>query len=319
MARLDSSRKYLMTINNPVDHGFTHENIKKILSGFSGLEYWCLCDEVGEEKTPHIHVYVLFQNAVMFTTMKKRFYEAHIDKAYGSNQENRDYIRKEGKWLDDEKHETNLIDTFEESGELPPDRDTSIKETAAILEMVRNGASDYEILDAFPNAMNKLDKMERARQIIQAERYKNEFRKLKVIYLYGKTGVGKTRSIMEKYGYENCYRVTNYEHPFDGYKGQPIIIFEEFRSSLPISDMLIYLDGYPTMLPCRYADKQACYHTVYIISNIPLERQYPNIQIEEPGTWDAFKRRINESVCKMPPESNVLAWANEPYEEDRLC
>jgi hypothetical protein len=50
--------------------------------------------------------------------------------------------------------------------------------------------------------------------------------------------------------------------------------------------MLIYLDRHPAVLPCRYANKQARYTTVYIITNIPLERQYPQVQIDSPETWD---------------------------------
>ena len=107
MPRNPSSRKYLLTINNPIDHGFTHERIRAILNEFSGLRYFCMCDEVGEQGTPHTHVYVVFGNSVMFDTMHKKFYGVHIDKANGSNQENRDYVRKEGKWADDAKHETN--------------------------------------------------------------------------------------------------------------------------------------------------------------------------------------------------------------------
>ena len=52
------------------------------------------------------------------------------------------------------------------------------------------------------------------------------------------------------------------------------------------------------MLPCRYADRVACYTKVYILSNIPLEKQYPNVQLEEPASFDAFKRRLT-SVYRM--------------------
>ena len=61
---------------------------------------------------------------------------------------------------------------------------------------------------------------------------------------------------------------------------------------MSISDMLNYLDGYPVELPCRYANRVACYTKVYIISNISLEQQYPNVQAEYPETWNAFRRRI---------------------------
>ena len=97
---------------------------------------------------------------------------------------------------------------------------------------------------------------------------------------------------MERYGYENVYRVTDYKHPFDTYKGQDILIFEEFHSNIKIQDMLNYLDGYPLDLPCRYNNKVACYTKVYITSNMSLRDQYVNIQREYEETWNAFLRRI---------------------------
>ena len=98
MPRETSSRKYLLTINNPKEHGFDHALIRQNLGQLKGCIYWCMCDEVGEEGTPHTHIYAAFKNQVMFSTMKQRFYAAHIDAAKGSHRENRDYIRKEGKW-----------------------------------------------------------------------------------------------------------------------------------------------------------------------------------------------------------------------------
>ncbi|MEG0692291.1 MAG: replication protein [Oscillospiraceae bacterium] len=315
MARKPASRKYQLTINNPKDHGFSHEVIKQQLNGFSSIIYWCMCDEIGtEEKTYHTHIYVVFKNAVMFETLQKRFYGAHIEMVQGNNQENYDYIRKQGKWVDDEKGETNLSDTFEEFGELPPDRQAGEKETVRIYEMIKDGASNYDILEAFPNAMNRLEKIERARQTYISEKHKNEFRLLEVTYIYGETGTGKTRSVMEEYGYENVYRVTNYQHPFDGYKGQDVILFDEFRSSLPISDMLIYLDGYPVDLPCRYANKEARYTKVFLCTNIPLERQYPQIQYEQPTTWNAFNRRITYNYQLL--EDGTRYYPDSPFNEN---
>lgn len=293
MARKNASRKYQLTINNPKEHGFTHDKIKELLGLFPGIVYWCMCDEIGQEGTPHTHVYLVSKNAVMFQTIHTRFYGAHIEPALGSNKENRDYIRKEGKWVDDEKKESNLADTFEESGELPPEQQPFGSVSEEVYEMIKQGASNVEIMEAFPSAMNRLEKIERARQALIAEQQKTTFRRLEVTYIWGDSGAGKTRSVMEKYGYDKVYRVTNYEHPFDGYKGEDVIIFEEFRSSLKIEDMLNYLDGYPLQLPCRYADKVACYTKVYIISNIPLEEQYQLIQQNHLETWKAFLRRIH--------------------------
>lgn len=164
------------------------------------------------------------------------------------------------------------------------------------MQMVRDGKSNAEILEEIPTAFSKLHFIEQARQTLIQDKYKDTWRSLNVTYLWGDTGAGKTRSVMETYGYSKVYQVTNYDHPFDSYIGQDVIIFEEFRSSLRIDDMLKYLDGYPLMLPCRYADKVACYTKVFIISNISLEQQYPNVQVDNPETWAAFRRRIHEVI-----------------------
>ena len=108
---------------------------------------------------------------------------------------------------------------------------------------------------------------------------------------------------MEKYGYQNVYRVTDYDHPFDSYKGQDVIVFEEFRSSLKIQDMLNYLDGYPCELPCRYNNKLACFTKVYIITNISFNQQY----IKHSGR----KQRDLESV--LPPYSSFLHLYKSPW------
>lgn len=137
MARTPASRKYQITFNNPSLHDWSHVYVKNALSTLSSITYWCMCDEVGEEGTPHTHVFVIFRNAVEFKTLQKRFYGAHIEPAMGTNRDNHDYIRKEGKWAEDKKKETNLPDTFEEYGELPPDRRDNDKETYAIYKMLK--------------------------------------------------------------------------------------------------------------------------------------------------------------------------------------
>lgn len=180
-----------------------------------------------------------------------------------------------------------------------------MKQSEAILAMVEDGASDSEIVRTYPSAMYHLNRIEQTRQTFLGDTYREQWRTLHVEYIWGATGVGKTRSVMDKHGYKNVFRVTNYAHPFDGYRGERVLLFDEFRSSLPLADMLKYLDGYPLMLPCRYADKVACFTEVYIISNIPLEQQYPNVQVEEPASYAAFLRRINEKYEMLSEDADA--------------
>ena len=288
------SRKYQLTFNNPQEHGCSHEFINSVMNEKFNFTYYCLCDEVGENRTPHTHLFFYCENAVLFETVKKRFPTAHIEKAKGTNQENRDYIRKEGKYLNSEKKETNIIETFEEYGEMPIDTPTkNEKQCEAVLRMIDEGFTNAEIIRAVPSYATKIPHINTVRQTLLEEKNSKKWRDLDITYIYGETGTGKTRSVMEKYGYDNVYKTTNYQHPFDGYNGEDVILLDEFRSSIQFGDLLQFLDGYPCKLPARYTDKVACYTKVYIISNIKLCEQYKNIQTEQPQSWNGLIRRIN--------------------------
>jgi Putative viral replication protein. len=315
MAKDTQSRKWQLTINNPADKGYSHEVLKEKASFLKSLVYWCLSDEIGENKTYHIHFYLAFSSAVRFSTLQNLFEGAHFEMAKGTSQQNRDYVFKEGKWEKDKKKETNLSDTHEEYGEMPMERQGHRADIEDLYDMIKSGMSNYEIMETAPQYLLNIDKVEKVRQIVKEESYKTTFRNLKVDYIYGSTGVGKTRGIMELYGYQNVFRITDYEHPFDNYKGQDIVIFEEFRSSLRIQDMLNYLDGYPLELPCRYSNKIACFTKVYLITNIALSGQYEGIQRECKETWDAFLRRINRVICMQEKQSDIFT-VSEYFSKD---
>ncbi len=312
MAKDTRSRKYLLTINNPIDHNCSHEEIKKQLELFKGCKYWCMCDEVGEKGTAHTHVFIACNNTIRFSTVKERFPSARIDASKGTSQENRDYLLKEGKWEKDKKKETNLPDTFEEWGELPNERPGHRTDLADIMEMVKEGATNSEILESNSNILWNASKIDYIRQVFLLDKFKSVYRNMEVTYIYGETGVGKTRGIMEKHGYENVYMVSSYKkNPFDGYSGQDILLFDEYRSHFDTAEILRYLDGYPLMLPCRYNDKVACFTKVYITSNIPLEQQYNNLQKDEFESFKSFLRRITYVVEYMNTNFDVKLTTNE--------
>lgn len=148
--------------------------------------------------------------------------------------------------------------------------------------------------------------------MLRAVQYKSEFRKLAVTYVWGATGAGKTRSIMERHGYENVYRVTDYDHPFDTYAGQEVLMLDEYRGQFMIHQVLNFLDGYPLELPCRYANRIACYTVVYLVSNVDIYEQYPNIQREQPATWSAFLRRVH-GVTKFFSDGRQMEYTLQEY------
>lgn len=289
-------RKYLLTINNPGED-WTHEKLRGILETLQ-LKYWCMADEVGlEERTPHTHVFfVVKTSAIRFSTVKKLFPTAHIDPANGSSEENRAYVQKSGKWADDPKGETSVPDTFEEWGELPVEHPGTRTDLAILRQYIKDGLSNYEIIEINPDYMLNLDMIDRARLIIKEQQYREVFRELETVYIFGKTGTGKTRGVMEKYSYAGVYRVTDYAHPFDSYAGEDVLLLDEFNSQFKIQSLLNYLDGYPLTLPCRYTNRVACYTKVYIISNLCLSQQYTDVQYSSYETFAALLRRIHKVV-----------------------
>ena len=274
---MPQSRKWQLTVNNPLEKGLTHEVLKEALAKFTGMLYWCMCDEEGDEcETYHTHIYFVLRTATRHTVVDNRFPNIHREIVRGTSADNRAYVLKDGEKYQKQpdgsydytdtsgkQHKgKNYSDTFEEWGEMPQEHQGKSKDVERI----------YSI-------------------------FADSWRDLTVTYICGTTGVGKTRSVMDKFGYRNCYRVTDYKHPFDTYDGQDVLILEEYRSQFKIADILNYLDGYPLLLPCRYFNRQACFTKVFLITNVPLEDQYRTVSEE---SRNAFLRRIHKVVQHGP-------------------
>lgn len=127
--------------------------------------------------------------------------------------------------------------------------------------------------------------------------------------------------MFKTYGYEAIYRVSNWKNPFDGYKGQDILLLDEYNTSVPIVDMLKILEGYPLEVSARYSDKIAKFCKVFIVSNLALSKQHLTIQQEHPEQWAAFEARLS-SVSEMIYGGKLVVSKGVPpqldhYLEDR--
>lgn len=293
------SRKWSLVINNPLECGFDHNTICERLMLFFP-DYFCMADEIASTRTFHTHIYIYSHSPMRFNTIKGRFPTAHIEKTLGSSKENRDYILKVGKWENSDKSETRVEGSFYEYGELPKERAEKNPQMSELIENIKDGKRTAEIIEEAPSYAFRVRDIEVLRETLLSEEYANDNRNLEVTYIFGASGTGKTRGIFEKHGAVNICRITNYRAGkgvnFDAYKGQDVLVFEEFNSQIPIEDMLNFLDIYPLQLPARYSDKTACYTKVYITSNIPINEQYKDVQVYHPETWNAFLRRIHRVI-----------------------
>lgn len=276
------SRGWLLTNNYKESEPLENNELLNLIKNIPGIVYTAFQLEQGEQGTKHHQIFIYFKHAKTFETIKKLFPKAHIDPIKGTPQQASDYCTKED----------SRIGEPIKWGELPiQGKRTDIEDMVSMLE---DGYTLKDLRQTYPSQYLRYgDRFKSLRQDILQENYGNIYRLLNVVYLYGEPGIGKTRYIAEKYGYENIYVATDYEHPFDSYDGEPVIVFEEFRDSLPISQMLHYLDGQPIKLPARYTNRVACYVKVYIVSNWKFEDQYTWIKNQDIQTYKAFRRRIS--------------------------
>jgi len=190
------SRKWIITINNPLEHGFSHDEIRNCLQSIRGKSlYWCMCDEEGDEcETLHTHIFLYRSSAFTAAQIEKLFPKCHRDKGYGTPQEIRDYIRKEGDKfqktedgsydyvdVNGKRHRgVNFIDTFEEFGILPVEHQGKSAASELIVSLIREGASNREIVDAVNSAYKDIEKIERVRSMYRDAEYANKWRDLEV-------------------------------------------------------------------------------------------------------------------------------------------
>jgi hypothetical protein len=255
------------------------QNIHQVIYFIMAIE---VCPTTGKT---HGQGYIRFRHAVSMTAVKERLNskQIHLEQKRGTEYEAASYC-----WKDAEP--------FIEIGERPTE-DSSEKDSSVwdvILRMLQDGATARDIMMEYPAAYARYKSGIEAMRMELIAGSINTWREVNVQYLWGATGVGKTRAILDSMeDPADAYRVTDYKNPFDNYRGQQLIIFEEFRSSIQIEKMLIYLDGYIHELPCRYANKVSAWTDVVIITNIPPIQQFVNVQQNHPETFAAWERRID--------------------------
>lgn len=294
-------RNWVFTINNPQQ---SETELLEYLKTLSHIKYVAFGREIGDgtEENPngteHYQGYIEFSTPKWWSVIKGYFSEpnvkpnAHIDFRKGTRKQAHDYVFKINEYAD--KAHTKIGDTFY-FGEFVDDGERS--DINQLREMIEEGATDIELAETATKSFARyLPFVDRYRQALIKEKFgKTRRLNLEVIYIYGSTGLGKTRWVLDTYGDGNVYRITDYDDfPFDNYDGEDVVIFEEFRSQVKIDKMLNYLDVYSLRLRARYNNKTACYTKVFIVSNWKPSEQYKKIQEEHPKTWQAFTRRIHK-------------------------
>ena len=250
-----TSRGWCFTWNNPSHKVLFPDGLPE------QIKYIVYQLEKGEKGTQHIQGYIYFNKPVRFSAVKKltfkttegeevkAFQQAHIEKARGTAEQNKAYCTKaegrlEGPW---------------EIGNIPKQgARTDLHEAAE--ELMRSGdirAIDSAVFLKYASGCLKLA------ALAPPPRRDN----LKVITLIGPTGIGKSYAVHDMYPDIYIANMGNSGLWWDGYTGQKVIMFEEFKGQVELQKMLQILDPYPLRLEIKGGLVPARYTLVFITSN----------------------------------------------------
>lgn len=245
--------------------------------------------EKGTSETEYRHwqIYIENRSPIRFETLQKKFPKGHFERRTGTKEACYRYVTKT---------ETSLGVRISRGDMKIQDKKPG---RAELLEQYRiqiltGQTTVSKLILEDSNALPH----ERSLRVLENEYRKKlckgRIRDVEVHYIYGATGVGKTRMIYDRYKghYDDLYVVGDYSHPFDQYDNEDCLVFDEFSGQINFEYLLKILDRYPIELRARYMNKYANFTKVFILSNLPIEDCYPSKFHESKQQWDALLRRI---------------------------
>lgn len=283
MKKDPQSRRWILTLPFA---DYPQETVEEALRPYA---YVGQLEAGGKTAYKHWQVYIQNKGAIRFSTLKRRFPKGHFEIARGTPAECVAYVSKPETALGVriENGEIDVEDNLR--GQLS----TLSKAREMIVEEGKSRFDVYQELGTgFTNAralreMEALALYKKRQELVEQGGQERE-----VIVLCGPPGSGKTRWVYENFAGE-LYSVGGYQHPFDEYAGERVLVLDEFNGQLEFELLLKLLDRYPVHLPARYQNKFALYDTVVIISNLRLDQMYRDVQAYAPLQWDALMRRVS--------------------------
>jgi len=275
-----SSTAFLLTLNQ-IEY---FDKLKEYLKSLHSFTYAI----AGKEKAPstgheHIHFFVQFKKNIRLSI--KRLCGCHVDKCFGTTEQNVAYVRKDG-------------DIIWEEGNLKKQGFLSIS------DIKKMSCSDRDGLPAhYFNTVEKLFSKD-----VCNLRPSDSFKKVKVYYISGRSGIGKTRFAHYLIGNE-MYNVVKFENGFwMGITNQTrIALYDDWRDShMDASEFLHFIDYNKQVMNVKGGFMLNNYTIIIITSILSLKTIYQDASLEDREQWTRRVEEIYLSVVSNDEKAKII-------------
>lgn len=242
------SRKWCVTVNN-----YTPDMLKSIdeYSTSDNVIYMIVGKETAETTgTPHLQCFMHVKNKMSMKQLKNIYGNtAHVEIAKGNDEQNQAYCSKQEVYLEVGKP---AINGKRKSLEL-------LKEKL----LSKTPVSKQQLYIEYPQYVRLIDKM--------LEYESGRVDKPTVIWIYGKSGSGKSRyahKLIDESEHNTVYKKTGNNKWFNGYDNHEILLIDDIRSkSLDYNELLQLLDRYGYRVETKGGMRQLTAKLIIITSN----------------------------------------------------
>lgn len=226
-------------------------------------------------KKKHIQGFINLRSRIRFKAAKTLLGErAHIERARGSDSDNRKYCTKGGDYIEDGS----------------PQQQGQRNDLANCAQAIAKGFSLKRVAEEFPTQYIRYERGIRAyRDIICPPPERST--KTIVSVCVGKPGTGKSHFCREqtlKSGEETYYKPRG--DWWDGYRQQPNVVIDDFYGWIKYDELLKICDKYPYRVPVKGSFEVFNSTRIYITSNSYVSDWYKFEGFEQ----DAILRRLND-------------------------
>ncbi len=240
------------------------------------VRYICYGEEIcPKTKKKHLQGWLQLMDKKRLSEIKKvcQSKQMHMEPCFGIESENDKYCKKDGQY--------SCLGEYITQGKRT-DLDgikKLIDEGKPLLEVANeNFPSFIKYHKGFTVYKTMVDKVKR-----------KDFRKVKVVHIWGETGIGKTRKAMED---SNAYKIQGCSMKWwDGYEGEETLIIDDYNDDLKITELLGILDGYQLRLAVKGGFTYANWNKIIITTNYRSLHKRSRRQHRK-----ALKRRITEVI-----------------------